>query len=68
MKIYSERLPLKYLISDRGICLGFDTKRFSLLFLVCKQGVAFRVRPPGDRVVEELGYDAPSIYRFLLSK
>lgn len=63
MKIYSERLPLKYLFSDRGICLGIDTKRSSYLFLICKRGILLRRRPVGDTVVEDLDYEIDDIYR-----
>lgn len=66
MKIYSERLPLKYLFSNRGVCLGIDTKRASFLFLVSSLGVMFRKRPVGDRVVEDNNYDIPVIFREIL--
>lgn len=61
MKIYSERLPLKYLFSDSGICLGIDTKKASFLFLISSLGVIFRRRPVGDRVVEDNNYNIPAI-------
>ncbi|MCL4308166.1 MAG: hypothetical protein M1606_01940 [Candidatus Thermoplasmatota archaeon] len=61
MKIYSERLPLKYLLSDHGLCLGIDTKRCSFLFLVSSQGVRLNRRPVGDKVVENLDYEIPDI-------
>lgn len=63
MKIYSELFPIKYLFSDKGICLGIDTKRFSLLFLASKKGVLFRKRPVGDKVVEQLDYEIDRIDR-----
>ncbi|MFI5413102.1 MAG: hypothetical protein ACHQ0I_00720 [Candidatus Lutacidiplasmatales archaeon] len=65
MKIVSERLPLKYLLSDHGLCLGVDTKRCSYLFLVARTGVILRRRPVGDRVVEDLNYEIPEIVRAL---
>jgi len=65
LKIYSERLPLKYLFSDKGICLGVDMKRCSYLFLLSKRGAMLLRRPVGDRVVEENGYDIPSILNAL---
>ncbi len=54
MKRYSERLILKWLISDHGICLGLDTKRCSYLFLIARNGLTLRRRPVGDKVVENL--------------
>jgi hypothetical protein len=65
MKIYSERLPIKYLFSDKGICLGFDTKKASYLFLVSTRGVILKRRPVGDKVVENENYDIPLIVRDL---
>lgn len=65
MKIYSERLPLKYLFSNEGICLGVDTKKRSFLFLVCKKGIVFRRRPVGDTVVEDLDYNINEIYKVI---
>jgi hypothetical protein len=65
MKYYSERLPLKYLISNHGICLGIDTKRGSFLFLVSKRGLLLLRRPVGDTVVERLSYEIPDIDRVL---
>ncbi len=61
MKIYSERFPIKYLISNSGICLGVDTKRRSFLFLVSKSKVIFKERPVGDKVVENNDYEIDRI-------
>ena len=61
MKILSERLPIKYLVSDHGVCLGVDTERCSYLFLIHRGGVIFQRRPVGDRVVEDLDYHIPDI-------
>jgi hypothetical protein len=63
--VYSERFPLKYLFSNHGVCLGADSKRLSLLFLACRDGLFFRFRPVGDTVVEDLDYDIPRIVRAL---
>lgn len=63
MKIYSEYWPLKYLVSDHGLCLGIDTKRCSYLFLVHHGGILLRRRPVGDKVVENLDYEIPAIVR-----
>lgn len=68
VKLYSERLPLKYLLSDHGICLGVDLKRCSYLFLVSPQGWIFRRRPVGDTVVEDLDYEIPAIVETLRSE
>jgi hypothetical protein len=68
MKIYSERLPLKYLFSDHGVCLGVDTVRCSYLFLVSRDGLRLRRRPVGDKVVENLDYEIPAIVRALRSE
>lgn len=57
MKIYSELLPIKYLFSDKGLCLGMDTKRCSYLFLLSKSGLMLRRRPVGDKIVENLDYE-----------
>jgi hypothetical protein len=65
VKIVSERLPVKYLLSDHGLCLGIDTHRCSYLFLVARSGVILRRRPVGDRVVEDLNYEIPEIVRAL---
>ncbi|HEV8050087.1 MAG TPA: hypothetical protein VGP88_05795 [Thermoplasmata archaeon] len=65
MKIYSERLFLKYLFSDHGVCLGIDMKHSSYLFLVSKRGVRLQRRPVGDKVVENLDYEIPDIVRAL---
>jgi hypothetical protein len=65
VKIYSERLPLKYLVSDHGVCLGVDMVRCSYLFLVSRDGLFLRRRPVGDKVVENLDYEIPAIVRAL---
>ncbi|MCI4334613.1 MAG: hypothetical protein L3K04_03165 [Thermoplasmata archaeon] len=65
MKVYSERLPLKYLVSDHGVCLGVDTKRCSFLFLASRAGLLLQKRPVGDKVVENLSYEIPEIVRAL---
>jgi hypothetical protein len=61
MKILSERLPIKYLVSDHGVCLGVDTVRCSYLFLLHRGGIVLQKRPVGDRVVEDLDYHIPDI-------
>lgn len=61
MRLVSERFPLKYLLSDQGLCLGLDTSRCSYLFLVCRRGLFLRRRPVGDRVVEDLDYHIPDL-------
>jgi hypothetical protein len=61
VKIVSEYWPIKYLLSDHGLCLGLDTHRCSYLFLVHRGGVILRRRPVGDRVVEDLQYEIPAI-------
>ncbi|MGA8541961.1 MAG: hypothetical protein WB947_00235 [Thermoplasmata archaeon] len=68
MKIYSERLALKYLVSDHGLCLGVDMKDRSYLFLVSRTGVVLERRPVGDKVVENLDYEIPEIARALASE
>lgn len=65
LMVYSERLPLKYLVSNHGLCLGIDTKRRSFLFLVSREGIIARQRPVGDTVVEDLHYVIPDIVRAL---
>jgi hypothetical protein len=65
VKFYSERLALKYLVSNHGICLGIDTKRQSFLLLVSRSGIWLRRRPVGDTVVEDLDYEIPAIVRAL---
>ncbi|MCI4329261.1 MAG: hypothetical protein L3J80_00100 [Thermoplasmata archaeon] len=65
MKIYSERLFLKYLFSNHGVCFGIDMKQSSYLFLVSKRGVILQRRPVGDKVVENLSYEIPEIVRAL---
>ena len=67
MKIYSERLPLKYLFSDHGVCLGVDTVRCSYLFLLSREGLRLQRRPVGDKVVENLDYEIPAIVAALLA-
>ncbi len=61
MKILSERLPIKYLLSEHGLCLGIDTWSCSYLFLLHRGGIVLRRRPVGDRVVEDLDYHIPDI-------
>ena len=61
MKILSERWPIKYLVSDHGLCLGIDTVRCSFLFLAHRGGIVLRKRPVGDRIVEDLDYHIPDI-------
>jgi hypothetical protein len=61
MKVYSERLFLKYLFSNHGVCFGVDMKHCSYLFLVSKRGVILQRRPVGDKVVENLDYEIPAI-------
>jgi hypothetical protein len=68
MKIYSERLFLKYLFSDHGLCLGVDMKDRSYLFLVSRSGVVLQRRPVGDKVVENLDYEIPEIVRALANE
>ncbi|MGI0052905.1 MAG: hypothetical protein ACRECR_01410 [Thermoplasmata archaeon] len=65
MKLYSERLFLKYLLSDHGVCFGVDMKERSYLLLVSKRGIVFRRRPVGDKVVENLDYEIPAIVEAL---
>jgi hypothetical protein len=65
VKIYSERLFLKYLVSNHGICFGIDMKQSSYLFLVSKRGVILERRPVGDKVVENLDYEIPEIVEAL---
>jgi hypothetical protein len=61
MKILSERWPIKYLVSDHGLCLGVDTVRCSFLFLAHRGGIVLQKRPVGDRIVEDLDYHIPDI-------
>jgi hypothetical protein len=68
VKIYSERLPLKYLLSDHGLCLGVDMKRCSYLFLASRSGLLLQRRPVGDKVVENLDYEIPEIVRALAAE
>ncbi len=65
LMIYSERLPIKYLLSNHGLCLGVDTRLRSLLFLASAGGVFLRFRPVGDTLVEDLDYEIPAIVRAL---
>jgi len=65
LMVYSERLPIKYLLSNHGLCLGVDSHRRSILFLLSARGLFFRFRPVGDTVVEDLDYDIPRIVRAL---
>ena len=57
---------MKYLFSDRGICLGVDTKRCSYLFLLCKQGILMKKRVVGDKIVETLNYEIDKIYNAIM--
>ncbi|HZY70622.1 MAG TPA: hypothetical protein VFF67_06575 [Thermoplasmata archaeon] len=68
MKIYSERLFLKYLFSNHGVCFGVDLKDRSYLFLISAWGVTFQRRPVGDKVVENLNYEIPEIVAALRSE
>ena len=68
MKIYSERFPIKYLISDKGVCLGVDTKKRSFLFIIWGAGMMFRQRPVGDKIVENLDYEIMDIYNHVWSE
>lgn len=68
MKVYSERLPIKYLFSNHGLCLGVDTKRASYLFLISSKGIVFRRRPVGDTIVEDLQYEIPCIHSALIGQ
>lgn len=61
LKIYSERLFLKYLFSNHGICFGVDMKKASYLFLISARGPILQRRPVGDKVVENLDYEIPAI-------
>ncbi|MFZ0830705.1 MAG: hypothetical protein WCB18_08960 [Thermoplasmata archaeon] len=65
IRVYSERWPIKYLVSNHGLCLGIDTKRRSFLFLAHRKGLIVRRRPVGDTVVEDLNYEIPAILRAL---
>ena len=68
MKIYSERLFLKYLFSNHGLCFGIDMKDRSYLFLVSRSGVILQRRPVGDKVVENLDYEIPAIVSALATE
>ncbi|MHB1435271.1 MAG: hypothetical protein ACYCPN_05180 [Thermoplasmata archaeon] len=61
MKLYSERLFLKWLVSNHGICFGVDMKHRSYLLLASSRGIVFQRRPVGDKVVENLDYEIPAI-------
>jgi len=61
VKLYSERLFLKWLVSNHGICFGVDMKQRSYLLLASRRGVVFQRRPVGDKVVENLNYEIPAI-------
>jgi hypothetical protein len=63
--VYSERWPIKYLLSNHGVCLGVDSARRSFLLLACRSGLFLRLRPVGDTVVEDLDYEIPAIARAL---
>lgn len=65
VKLFSERWPLKYLVSDHGVCLGVDTVRCSYLFLASREGLRLQRRPVGDTVVEDLDYEIPAIVNAL---
>jgi len=65
LRVYSEKLPIKYLLSNHGLCLGVDSHRRSILFLLGSGGLFFRFRPVGDTVVEDLDYDIPRIVHAL---
>ena len=65
MKIYSERLFLKYLVSNHGFCFGVDMKDRSYLFLGSRAGLILQRRPVGDKVVENLDYEIPQIVEAL---
>jgi hypothetical protein len=65
VKLYSERLFLKWLVSDHGICFGVDMKRCSYLLLAARTGIVFQRRPVGDKVVENLDYEIPAIVEAL---
>ncbi len=65
LQVYSERWPIKYLVSNQGLCLGIDTKRHSFLFIASADGILARTRPVGDTVVETLDYDISRIVRAL---
>jgi hypothetical protein len=61
VKLYSERLFLKWLVSNHGICFGVDLKHRSYLLLASSRGLIFQRRPVGDKVVENLDYEIPAI-------
>lgn len=65
MRTYSDRFFLKYLLSDRGVCLGVELRDRSYLLIASRRGITFRRRPSGDRVVEHQGYDIPRILQAL---
>jgi hypothetical protein len=61
VKLYSERLFLKWLVSNHGLCFGVDMKERSYLLLASRRGLIFQRRPVGDKVVENLDYEIPAI-------
>ncbi len=61
IKVFSERWPLKYLVSNEGLCLGVDLVRASYLLLLHRGGFIFERRPVGDTVVEDLNYEIRAI-------
>lgn len=65
MKLHSERLFLKYLVSDHGACFGADVNGASYLLLISSRGLVWQRRPAGDRVVEDLDFEIPAIARAL---
>jgi len=65
VKLYSERLFLKWLVSNHGICFGVDMKQRSYLLLASRGGIVFQRRPVGDKVVENLDYEIPAIVNAL---
>lgn len=65
MKFYSEKFFIKYLIENRGICLGIDMKKKSYLFLVTKNGFILKERPAGDKIVENLNYEVEKVSQYL---
>ncbi|MEM0155456.1 MAG: hypothetical protein QW597_02485 [Thermoplasmataceae archaeon] len=67
MKIYSERFPIKYLLSNEGVCLGVDTKKRSFLLIISRRGAMFRERPAGDTVVEDLNYGINEIFEAIFA-
>ncbi|MCI4319331.1 MAG: hypothetical protein L3J87_05315 [Thermoplasmata archaeon] len=68
VKVYSERLFLKYLFSNHGVCFGIDMKDRSYLLLLSKAGLILQRRPVGDKVVENLDYEIPEIVSALAAE